>query len=1031
MGVVFKARQVSLGRTVALKMILAGNLASEGEVRRFRLEAEAAAGLDHPGIVPIFEIGEHEGQHYFSMAFVAGQSLAQRISGGPLPQREAAEVVLGVAEAVQFAHKRGVLHRDLKPANVLLDMQGRARITDFGLAKRLTAQSGLTAPGQVMGTPSFMAPEQARGDSDVGPAADAYSLGAILYATLTGRPPFQAATLAETVLQVLERDPVAPRQLNPATERDLETICLKAMEKEPAKRYESAGEFADDLRRFLRGEPIRARRAPAWESALKWARRRPAVASLVFVGALAALCAVGLAVAGRYNGLLQRALSSETAQRAEAERQRALVEAREMDSARYWYAADINLARQYWRDARLDRAVMLLDRQRPRPGASDLRGFEWYYLWKVCHQERNSNRVLPGSVAGLAYSREGNTLVAMRPYFLGPAPDASLVALDPANLEARRTLRSSLSLRSVVFASASNAWVGLDDAGLWTGKTTSAEVAPLRQEMRLDMLLALSPDGRALLAHSLEEAPGGLVVDLETGKNRAPLPMDIDARVAAFSPDGRTLAIAGAPHELGDGVHVVTAGVVQVRTWDLVNSRKLADVPTRLGSIMAMAFTPDGKTLIVGGSGQSTTERGEIEVWDVTDNSMKHAFSDHAKVVTSLALSPDGTTLASAGRDRLIRLWRLVKGDRNWTSDVGEVRATFRGHMSAPTALAFTPDGKMLASGDDSGTVKLWDATADPESQQLDEHDYRIGTVAFTPDGRSLVAFDYTNFSVYDAATGRRTARFPAAHWVFAAALSPDGKTLVTAGETGPGGSPPALIRLFDLATGRPTADLEPGDDTDSVYAVAFAPDGRTLAAAVRGIRKSEPQGDDRTSERTRPDSLQLWDLATRRLRMELPAAAEHLAYSPGGQWLATDGSKESVQLWDAATGAERIRLDATGPVLFMPDGKSLVTGSKTATELIVWDTSSWKEVRRMQGLTNPLTVSPDGRTIVVGEDNDLVLYQFATGQELLTLSGLVYPAACAAFSPDGTALASGGGWRDENDGVHVWRAMAHETTQK
>src|SRR5271166_5934665 len=241
MGVVFLARQISLNRTVALKMILAGQLADETDVRRFYTEAEAAANLDHPGIVPIYEVGQHEGQHYFSMGFVEGQSLAQRLADGPLPPREAAELIRRVSEAIEYAHQHGVIHRDLKPANVLLDQNGNPRVTDFGLAKRVQGESGLTGSGQIMGTPSYMPPEQAGGErGGVGPAADVYALGATLYALVTGRPPFQAATAMDTVIQVVSDEPVPPRRLNASIPSDLETICLKCLQKEPALRYASA-----------------------------------------------------------------------------------------------------------------------------------------------------------------------------------------------------------------------------------------------------------------------------------------------------------------------------------------------------------------------------------------------------------------------------------------------------------------------------------------------------------------------------------------------------------------------------------------------------------------------------------------------------------------------------------------------------------------------------------------------------------------------------------------------------------------------
>jgi serine/threonine protein kinase len=281
MGVVYKARQVSLNRIVALKMILAGQLASPADVQRFRREAESAASLDHPNIVPIFEVGEHQGQHYYSMGYVEGGSLGERIAKGPLPPREAAGFMKTIAIAIQFAHDHGVIHRDLKPANILLDRNDQPRVTDFGLAKRITLTGpkptgGPTVAGDVLGTPSYMAPEQAEGKINlVGPLADVYSLGAILYALLTGRPPFQATTPIDALVQVVELEPDRPSKRNPHVPRDLETICLKCLEKRMDRRYGSAGELADDLDRFLNLEPIRARRDSALRRVWGWGRRRP------------------------------------------------------------------------------------------------------------------------------------------------------------------------------------------------------------------------------------------------------------------------------------------------------------------------------------------------------------------------------------------------------------------------------------------------------------------------------------------------------------------------------------------------------------------------------------------------------------------------------------------------------------------------------------------------------------------------------------------------------------------------------------
>ncbi|HEX5272457.1 MAG TPA: protein kinase, partial [Gemmataceae bacterium] len=322
MGVVYKARQTKLNRQVALKMIRAGGSAGEADLARFRVEAEAVARMQHPNIVQIYEVGETDGCPFFSLEYVDGGSLDRKLQGTPQPPRKAAEMMETLARAIDFAHQKGIVHRDLKPANVLMTADGRLKVTDFGLAKRFEDKDeGQTRTGAIMGTPSYMAPEQASGHTkDTGPAADVYSLGAILYDMLTGRPPFKGETVLDTLQQVQNLDPVRPRNLQPKVPADLETICLKALEKDAAKRYANARELADDLRRFLDGVPILARPSPAWERAWKWARRRPALAALAAVSALFVLSLTAGALA--YGGV-QGQLAREQENKARAEEARA------------------------------------------------------------------------------------------------------------------------------------------------------------------------------------------------------------------------------------------------------------------------------------------------------------------------------------------------------------------------------------------------------------------------------------------------------------------------------------------------------------------------------------------------------------------------------------------------------------------------------------------------------------------------------------------------------------------------------------
>ncbi len=325
MGVVYRARQISLDRLVALKVLPGGPLTDTDDVRRFHLEAAAIAVLDHPNIVPIYEVGEHDGLSYFAMKLVDGVSLAERLPQSVANPRAAARLVATVARAVHHAHERGVLHRDLKPSNIVIDAEGQPHVTDFGLAKRIEVSSELTQSGAILGTPSYMAPEQASGNRKaITTATDVYGLGAVLYALLTGKPPFKGDSVLETLEQVRQRLPEPPSGVGRDVDRDLETICLKCLEKEPERRYASARELAEDLERWLRGEPIAARPAGSLDRAWRWCRRNPALAVLAVATAaslilLLAVTGIGSLLLWRERGITKRALELERVQRRRAE----------------------------------------------------------------------------------------------------------------------------------------------------------------------------------------------------------------------------------------------------------------------------------------------------------------------------------------------------------------------------------------------------------------------------------------------------------------------------------------------------------------------------------------------------------------------------------------------------------------------------------------------------------------------------------------------------------------------------------------
>jgi serine/threonine protein kinase len=700
MGVVWKARQVSLDRVVALKMILAGQLASEADVQRFRNEAEAAANLDHPNIVPIYEVGEHEGQQYFSMAFVEGGSLAGRLANGPLPPREAAALVQTLALAIQYAHERGVIHRDLKPANILLqkDLTQRRqgakeeqnpkieaenkgasgafppsssdlcalaslrealpKITDFGLAKRPQKGPGLTGTGEVIGTPSYMAPEQAAGKVNlVGPLADVYGLGAILFALLTGRPPFQAATSLDTLLQVLEQDPPRPSRLNPKVPRDLETVCLKCLEKSATRRYGSARELADDLGRFLRYEPIKARPVSRLRRGWAWAQRRPwvltAAASLLVV---ALVCfAYGMWTKlreARWEELLLEAKVERLSGRPEAALER-LRQAASMrpDPRLYAEALEVFLAQ-----GKVARRIPLA------PAAQ-----------KELNDWAKEGNVKLGPIAGqLAYTGKVVENWNGIPHQIEISQDGRVLLIGRKD-------------KSLVMDTA-------------TGKVLF--------DLQKPVWAALSPQGKLLASRRKEDEDSAAirVWDLVRRKELVRLPVRHRwVRDLAFAPDDKRLVVVSA-----------VPGTInfQIEFWDLQSNKLLATTPKVRGSIRAWAFSSDGRLLATACEpDRGLINEATIRVWSTATGQEVATCPTRKKLSISsrsLALSPDGKQIVYLDNDRLSNSMEVL--------NVGSGRPAARLAIQAPAKppwymhgrrfkaeigselVGYTPDGKFLAA---------------------------------------------------------------------------------------------------------------------------------------------------------------------------------------------------------------------------------------------------------------------------------------------------------------------------------------------
>jgi WD40 repeat protein/tRNA A-37 threonylcarbamoyl transferase component Bud32 len=685
MGVVFQARQKTLNRLVALKMILAGRLATAVEVQRFRAEAAAAAQLDHPGIVPIYEVGEHAGHHFFSMGFVEGGSLAARVQGGPLPPRDAARLTEQVARAVAYAHDRGIIHRDLKPANVLLDRDGQPKVTDFGLARMVASESHLTISGQVVGTPSYMPPEQAASKGErIGPAADVYALGATLYCLLTGRPPFQAASVMETLQQVLEQEPVAPRQMNAAVPRDLETICLKCLQKEPARRYPRAGALAADLAHFLAGEPIRARPVGRAERLWRWCWRNPTVASLSAAVVLSLL--MGVCVATGFALQLAKEKAEATVARDGEAAARAAAQVKEQQARTNLRASLLHEAealRQSLQPGRRRRALDALTQAAAIQAGDDLRTefIRCLDLPDIRQRPPINNLMAFRGAQNHILVRDSASRQRTRNGLVLPGRGTPVREIDIATGKEIRELPGLGSLKGPIVVSMDGRLLSGMEGGaarLWdldTGKLRG-ELKDARGQPLQARCWAFSDQGDLLAAARSTAVAKQYEVFVFDARSLAVqaswVVPGFSLDCLRFGPKGRVLAASA----------ILEPGMTQVvRLWSVPEGKKLAELPVdELGGSTFDAkpnridFSRDGRLLAaVGGA-------GTLKVWAVPAN-LKAADKDGPTgraiqeilrvsahrgegldVGLAVQFSPDGTWLATLGQDAWLKLWAVRSG---------------------------------------------------------------------------------------------------------------------------------------------------------------------------------------------------------------------------------------------------------------------------------------------------------------------------------------------------------------------------------
>jgi WD40 repeat protein len=1014
MGVVYRAHQLGLNRIVALKMVLGGPFANATFQARFRSEAEVIARMQHPNIVQVFAIGiqtsklgQAFGCPYFSQEFVDGGSLETNLGGKPRPAAAAAQMIETLARAVHYAHEQGVVHRDLKSANILLTAQGVPKISDFGLAKQLDNPAGETIQGTIMGTPEYMAPEQAMGQTDIGPPADIYALGVILYELVTGRPPFQGPTL-DVLTQVRTREPMPLGLLQTGTPRDLETICHKCLRKEPRLRYASARELAEDLRRFQRGEPILARPVGKLERCRRWAVRHPAVALLTI---LAIVLAVGgsLGITAAWLHALA-GWSAADSLRDQAMHRQAEAEARREQAEAMLYFNRIAQANLERRSDNIHSAEALLDACVPTGGGLDRRGWEWHYLKSLQHADLLT--IAPAQeefVADMSISPDGQ--------FLASGGGTPFLDTDAAN-----TVR------------------------IWalTGSNAGKRLANFPQSSMVCQVV-FRPGGRSLAWVGIRGQVG--VIDLATGQASTPWKMPEGYKTIVLNRDGSRLAALNASeHQVkiwdtdshqelrrfsniraqdsaalvfdptGQRVAILSSGIMGL--WEIASGTQVQSLPVTGQSLGKPVFSDDGKLLAYG------TESGLVRIWDLTRGEMVHSLSGHAGSVNAVAFAPGGAHIASAGADQTVRLWNLAEG-------VELVR--FRGHQGRASCLTFPASGRYLASGSEQpGEIKLWDLTRQQDYISVTPNARAariIEGLSFSQDGESIQLLRKSGaLQVADATSGveRKVARLNfGGPWRVPAALAAfsGGGRLLAHTSRADG----KMVDVVDLATGQTLHHLQHNAE---VLHIAMSRDGQTLATSAHDYKNA-------TSRR----EVRVWNVASGALQATIrtpPFFTNHIfgsvALSDDGSLLAYDeyvptGEQPpeehvaiTVHIRDLATGQTIRSLDRAPSLVrclaFSPDARFLAVGCELGG-VYVYDrqTDRWQPDQPLTGSAFDsfvdLSYNPDGRRLAAAGHLQVQMWDARTGSPVLALRGApprpkdVGFNPRLAWSPDGRRLAA------------------------
>ena len=1017
MGTVYKARQLEADRIVALKVIRADQLADlspqqrQHVVTRFQAESRAAAALDHDHIVTVYEVGESNGRAFYSMRFVEGMSLSERLTQGPLTGRESAAMLEPIARAVQKTHDAGILHRDLKPSNILVEQSsGRPLVMDFGLAKLQDSDVAATKTGEVFGSPPYMAPEQVTSANEATAASDVYSLGATLYHLLIGKPPFQGTSVVETLRLVLETDPIAPRELNPAVDRDLETICLKCLQKEPTQRYGSAEAVADELARFLRMEPIVARPIGTVDRLARWCRRNPAVAGLLISVFVILITASGVSTYFAVDASNQAEQANDAT--VEAQQQLAAVELVNADlveqgkiTRRYidWvktlsggrsvtvsdrakrrsleYAKKIKAARTAIQAKDHRKAVSLLEST-----MVGQRGWEFEYLLRRANSVRDPERL---NTAGL---------------------DRVVIKANSRGIAAVAFHPDQLSLATASTDHTIKVW----DAN--TGKQQS------RLEGHHDAVtdIVFHPDGQHLVSSSQDRTVrvwdlasgrelskrdvGSAVVDIDVSRDGSDvLAISADGRIR-YWPVLRQAAINVIKRHRGHRAvfnasgSELLVGETDGAVSDILSfDREPMRVPLRVplgnhskNAVRCLAISSDGRRMVSGSTGK-TKNAMLWHVGGLWNTSSIASLAGHSATVTATAFSPDGRRAVTASEDSSIRIW-----------DAGTGQLLFELHRPhATTSVAFSADGSRIAAGSVDGTVCIWNAARRQTVQSLDGHLSPVTLVAVSRDSRRIVSVSEDNvLRVWDAGTGRGLWSHKRPESISFVTFSADNRHIVVGTRVG-------TVEIWSVDGGVHRYQGYRQPQAQAIRAAALTLSGVLITAHARGWQRTEAQTGRATSRvpiriratvrisstgrfvavgsraKRRPRSVSMHDALSGKLirRFEgKPVVVSKIVLSGDNSRVGALCSDGRILVWNGRTGKRICAISAIGAndIAMPSNGRSIVASLESGI-VRIWDVQSGRlrqEVRRHKGAVNCVAIgNGTGWIVTGGQDRALKIW--------------------------------------------------------